>query len=668
VRPANEQAPLKVTVRIPPLPPFTDAVVVVTMDGNTGIIEAIRVDSRPAPHPFTSGEGLHVTAWAVFIDSVRRGCVGVGVVAASQYVQTLCTSINPDNGGWRERGNSMPGVRMRQFTAALQRAAQAAATAQNPLTSAAAAVTALQAQIAAYLSARNLMPFAQVDLGHGQAIGGGEPSSLLVLREYESDQADYTPADLCNAIWKLLDPRTILFVLQNRATAHTLPGWLEGESSDSQDSTEGSPGDEPGWVVWKMLSVHLIEINTAYPIAFNACGLADADMIASFKLYIGDHTISDDAPIDIALPIAQANKAAAPLGWARRRGGTRRCAVSLTIAFGTPALTITGVKFGSRPTTLLNTDGHHLTAWVSFTRLVTKMVKNKTAMTALADMIALAQQVITLPNFPPVTPIPLDQDPKCIFQTAWTWFGDVQALAAQVNDAEDAPLVLQDLCAAYLAVRNALPLAAVNYGSPAGNHGEQRWVAALDGWEAGALAGVDHGLVQHHLWSLLDIAKLNTVFTATSITLVDLAPGSDPNPLVRVATAIKVHVITMTAIWPQCCQHAQLNGAFSIAAVIKAAGDIVISNADWPGVLLQIGAQANQGNHLLPLPIGDEQADPNFAYNSPVSSQDSVDASFDAPEPGSDEDDPIPDPDARGKKRKAPPDAVTSDSKKPKKK
>jgi|GEM_PF-3668690 len=668
MRPANEQASLKVTIRIPPPPPFTDAVVVVTLDGTTSLIEAIRVDSRPAPHPFTSGEGLHVTAWAVFIDSVRRGCVGADVAAASQYVQILCTSINPGNGGWRERGNAMPGVRMQQLMAALRRAAQAALAAQNPLLPIAATVTALQTQIAAYLSARNLMPFAQLDLGRGQAIGGGEPSSLLVLREYESDQAGYTPADLCSAIWKLLDPRTIHSVLAGLANADILPGWLEAGSSDSQGDTAGSPGDEPGWVVWKMLSSHLIEISTAYPIVFNACGLADAtDMIASFKLYINDDTISDDPPDDITLPVAQANKAAARLGWARRRGGTRRCAVSLTIAVGTPALTITGVRFGSRPTTLLNTDGHHLTAWVSFTRLVTRTVRNKTAMAALADMIALAQQVITLPSFPPLTPIPLDQDPKAIFQTAWIWFCDVQALAVQVNDAEDAPLVLQDLCAAYLALRNALPLAAVNYGSPAGNHGEQNWAAALDGWEAGALAGIDHGLVQHHLWSLLDIAKLNTVFTATSITLADLAPGSGPNPLIRVATAIKVHLITMTAIWPRCCQHAQLNGAFSIAAVIKAAGDIVISGADLPGFLIQTGAQADQGNYLLPLPIGDEQADPSFAYNSPGHIQDSANSSFDDSEPDSDEDDALPDPDARGAKRKAPPEAATS-NKKPKRK
>jgi hypothetical protein len=606
---------LKVTVQVPTLPRFTDPTVVVIMDGDT--IESVRVDSRPTA-PFGSGEGLHVTAWAVFVDSVRRGCVGVNVAAASLYVQTLCTSLDPDTSKWR-----LGGFRMPQFLAALRRAAIAAADAQSPF---ATAVLSLQTQIAAYLSARNLAPFVQVDLGAAQAIGGGEPAALLVLREYETEGEGYTEAELCKAIWTLLDTRTINFVLVGHPDEDTLPGWQEG--------------DTPGWLVWKMVSTHLIEISTAYPVAFNACGLDDTDLVTEF---IAGFTA--DLPDDIIamLPGMQATTGLAPLGWARRRGGTRRCGVSLTIALTDPLLTITSVKFGSRPTTLLNTDGHHLTAWVSFTRLVTKTVKNKPAAVALTDMIALAQQVTVLPTFPALNIIPGAQDPKLIFQTAYTWFTEVQVLAAQTNhdislshDPQEAPLVLQDLCAAYLALRNALPLAAVNYGAPANNHGEQNWAAALDTWEAGGLALADRGAVQQQLWQLLDIGKLSAVYTTTI--LKDTAPGSDPDPLVRVASAIKVHLITMTATWPSCCQHAVLDGQFSIEAAIAAADDINILN--WPHFLGLIGGvQMGQGDYPHPKGIGNAQDDPHYADG--VAVEDVSDSDLDFSEPDSDEDDPI---------------------------
>ncbi len=79
----------------------------------------------------------------------------------------------------------------------MARANNAAAIAQDASVTAANALLALQTQIAAYLSVRNLAPFVQADFGAGQAIGGGEPAALLVLREYESDPTYYTPSELC---------------------------------------------------------------------------------------------------------------------------------------------------------------------------------------------------------------------------------------------------------------------------------------------------------------------------------------------------------------------------------------------------------------------------------------------------------------------------------------
>jgi len=123
----------------------------------------------------------------------------------------------------------------------------------------------------------------------------------------------------------------------------------------------------------------------------------------------------------------------------------------------------------------------------------------KASLAALNDLIALAQQVTALPTFPAGNAISPQEDPKLIFQGAWTWFSDVLATAQQINDAQDAPVVIQDLCAAYLALRNALPLAAVQHGSLANNHDEQVLAKRLDEWESGAVQPAIPGAVQQAL-------------------------------------------------------------------------------------------------------------------------------------------------------------------------
>lgn len=81
----------------------------------------------------------------------------------------------------------------------------------------------LRNAIAAYLSARNYAPLASGYLGVAQAIGGGERAALRVLRRYESASAAATADQLRDALWVLLDKRTLGFAL-GAADATTLPG------------------------------------------------------------------------------------------------------------------------------------------------------------------------------------------------------------------------------------------------------------------------------------------------------------------------------------------------------------------------------------------------------------------------------------------------------------
>ena len=180
-------------------------------------------------------------------------------------------------------------------------------------------------------------------------------------------------------------------------------------------------------------------------------------------------------------------------------------------------------------------------------------------------------------------------------------------IALHTDDAQDAPVVVQDLAAAYLALRNALPLAAVFHGSLANTHGERFRVQRLDAWEVTGLAGVDPGFVRQTLWELLDIAMLNVIWSDEPMNAI--APGSSPARVVRVANAIKVHLITMAACWPLCYQHAELDGELSITAVIASADSVNID--DWGTFFNAIGGvQPRKGKFKHKAPIGDmEESD-----------------------------------------------------------
>jgi len=124
-----------------------------------------------------------------------------------------------------------------------------------------------------------------------------------------------------------------------------------------------------------------------------------------------------------------------------------------------------------------------------------------------------------------------------------------------------------------------------------------------------------------------------------------IAPGTNPVGLVRVANAVKVHLITMSATWPLCCQHAQLNGAFSIHTMIGSADHVNVT--DWNQFFTQIGGvQPGQGQFAHTSGIGDVHDDPHYVLSG---QSDSGDSDLSDEEPSQDENPVI----QQGTKRKA---------------
>jgi hypothetical protein len=128
------------------------------------------------------------------------------------------------------------------------------------------------------------------------------------------------------------------------------------------------------------------------------------------------------------------------------------------------------------------------------------------------------------------------------------------------------------------------------------------------------------------------VAKLNCLWDSNMDPAI--APGAPNNPLLRLARAIKAHLITVTLIWPNCAAYAQLNGEYSIISLIDGCDDIFI--ADYAplfhaigGVQLGLGGFAGAG-----LALGNQRQDADFHDQGDIyqGGEDSADSDIDMSE------------------------------------
>jgi hypothetical protein len=585
-----------------PVVPDVDAAVKLTLDLDDPTqvtVASVAVSGRPTPHPFPGGEGRHTTAWAVFTDTVRRRMVGQEVAAAVHRLTLLVAS---------EHGRGTVGLsqaRAARRTAAHQRATAAlgqagAAVAQlvaapvaNRSATAGTVIIHLQTAIGAYLTMRNLAPLAGGFLGANQAPGAGEGAALLVCREFESG-TPYPAAVVADAVWALLDVDTLVWALDaTQATADALPGR--------------SPGAED--TVCAIVLRHLTEISEAYPLCYAHSNL---HVKANLQLRIRRRQALSAflVPAAMALPVANPAAGAAPVGWATS-AGVGICPVSLVLDDG--LLTITEVRVPSRGKTLLATQGHHMTAHSAVVAAVSRCVVGKPLNVACASLIALADDVVNLPTFPPgnVPTVQNNGDPKNRFAFAWEMFGIVLAAARQATPGMTA-VAIQDLASVYLVLRNVLPLAAVNHGAVPGGHSEGITKKSLNTAEA-ATGAPNAALARTDLWDMFDCAMLTPIVDAgvDLVTLTDLAPGATVNAVNRVAQVIVVHLKTVQVAWPVCCTVA---GMLSQASIVDMLATMHL-NLDQTALLTAIGALTGPlpaGNHVaFTRRLGEERTDPS---------------------------------------------------------
>jgi hypothetical protein len=578
-----------------------DAAVSVVVDGenNNLPITAILVSGRPEPHPFPGGEGRHTTAWVVYVDTIRRLLVGQGLVQAATILQQLIT----DEANFAARftaqqlGQARSTRRADAERAATEAVAAGVAAAAVVPTNQAEARRELQKAIAKYLALRNLAPLAGAYTGAGDAPGGGEASALVTLRAFESDRTLHTAAKVRAAVLKLLDLHTLLWVMQGRAAVDTMPGLSNDRAA----------------TVWSVVSRHLTQIATAYPVCYAACGLSTATTLhGEIISFPGLGGLAQPA---IVLPLAVVGSPLAPVGWAST-AGTGGCTVTLTL--NDAGTMVTGIHAPERGKTLLATQGHHLTAHIAVVCAVEHAIKNKALASACTDLLQLVDDLEQLPTFPPIVAIRIRStnvdapmvkdggDPKLRLPIAWGQLVKAKEQAQNVERGMEA-IVMQDLASAYLSIRNLLPLAAVNYGSPAEGHGER--VNRLRAWEGlGVVPDAEVAQALTDLWKLFDSNLLGDIFNPHQLN--DFAPGADRDGFRRVVDALKVHLITAKAAWPICCAQVGLETKWSVCKILGA-NDMLELNTEELYEALEITVMGEEFEFTEE--IGAQKVDPTEA-------------------------------------------------------
>src|SRR6478609_265901 len=82
-------------------------------------ISRMAVAGRPTPHTFAANEGSHVTPWAVFADSVRRGIIGHRAKSTIDHVRELIDALDDTE---RTEAKRLPTEQSSAFDTAADRA------------------------------------------------------------------------------------------------------------------------------------------------------------------------------------------------------------------------------------------------------------------------------------------------------------------------------------------------------------------------------------------------------------------------------------------------------------------------------------------------------------------------------------------------------------------
>lgn len=521
-----------------------------------------------------AGEGNHITAWAVYGDILRRNLIGCTLAEA-------CAELGPIRIAAHTpalRGRFDVGARRTRYYDAGTRCQASIADAQRGGDGARGH---LVRAMAAYLSCRQYGPLASLWLGPGQAVGAGEAGALRTLRVFESDPRNVARAALRDAIWNLLDHRALLYVMQGRDLAN-LPG--------SGDETGGELAHE-------IIMHHLWAVKLAYPCAYAHSQVSN--QIGAYLASVSRGTVWpagwDDAPEPDDEP------AAAPERWST--GSATGVVVAATLADS--GLSITGTTIHGRGRTLLSTQGHHMTAHVVFEQQIQTALVRDAGLAASRNRLAgLVDSLNGLATLPPavdgVPTVPRGEDVRGTFAIAWESLRAARVALDALADDDSAALFesLSEVASAYLCVRNALPLAAVNHGGPANSHREAQARALLNRAEADAEAHTADQIHQE-MWTLLYLGGTAESFDRMHAeTRIDFAPGAPLVPLDRLTQVLATHRRTMDLTWPAAYALTQFGTRSTLAAALQAM-DVAVDDPD--GLAAATGFNTGAGPVRAPL-------------------------------------------------------------------
>lgn len=439
-------------------------VVVKRSDDNPPRIVSLLVLGRPENGMFASREGLHTTPWASLVDSVRRATVGRPLDQAIQALRGLFDAVVAEHSEPRA-----------QFDDAKKDALAALADGEQVPS-----LQALQRAITAYLTFRNLAAGAVVDLGAGQAVASGERPHLELVRQHEADESG-DPDKLRRALWELLDPRTLAHLASSDATPKTAPGTRTD--------------DKVGRVV-DVLRRHLQEMTRAYPLSYRAAGLGEWESVEAFltaaRMEFLELQTLDQRELKRRWNNVKAPEAdRAPAGWSRTKGQPAAHGVQIELDDDGDEASVAEVNLGIRPLTLMGVEqGSHVTAYSVFEQQVrtclTPLRGTRPSLLAAGGRLrSLCADVRKRPSVQALLPageehqpppgkgsvlaLPGTADPKArqIFEKAVKDLDKAEkAWDERLDDADSQHLVdlLQDLAAAFLGFRSALPLTAILTG------------------------------------------------------------------------------------------------------------------------------------------------------------------------------------------------------------
>ncbi len=533
------------------------------------VITKVLIQGRP-DHLFVGGEGSHTTAWAVYGDSVRRAIVGrsmrQALVGLEQLVHDAIVSapVIPKN---KKSDAKEAKGRKKLIDANADKVTDVIAGARRHMQAGESglAVSALQQAIAEYLRVRNEADFAVAFLGKGLAVGHGEPQNLEKLRTFEVTGSGFTPAHLREYLWELLDGDPFSPAGLGKLNSETIRGYRNGNHA-----------------VDSMIARHLHEIHLAYPLAY-----AHSNIEAAMPGDRGGGSPGRPRPRPRAADPA-------PAGWSR---GVGEPDVPMAVQFvlrssGGGSEVITSVQISGRHPTLLGGQGHHTTSHIAYAAGVERAVMGKSLAAARDGLIELIDTTKALPQVPKI-PTSTRGSKKAEKAAQASSFaltvtedeleeseegeeaarardefylgtvGRLDALLKQVGDAGTFNAnqlgLTQELASAYLAFRNALPLAAVLAGSPANYSGEAELRSRLNADEDRTAARRTASKISADMLGFLDTGSLN--FVNDDEMARSGAPGSADNADMRVEHTLTNHAVTMKQSWPDAFDRAHLSGA-----------------------------------------------------------------------------------------------------------